>query len=513
MTYDLVVVGAGFGGSILAMVARRLGRRVLLLERGRHPRFAIGESSSPLAGILIEQLAQRYDLPRLAPLASYGTWRRTYPHLTCGLKRGFTYYKHEAGAAFSTRPDRGNELLVAASPNDELADTHWLRADVDAWLVDEAVALGVDYEDEVLVETVEETADGMRLRASRHGQARDIEARGVVDATGPRGCLHRAFDLEDRGFDGYPPTQALFSHFVDVARCDGHADFAPSGTPPYPVDDAALHHVFDGGWMWVLRFGNGVTSAGVAVTDDFAQSVRLSDGADAWPRVLATMPSVAALFASARPIRPFTWQARLPYRASRAAGDRWALLPSAAVFVDPLFSTGFPLTLLGIERLGRLFERGLFTADDNAARGEGLAEYGRVTLAEADHTARFIAGCYASFPRFEVFTEYSMFYFAAASFADARRRLLPHAAPPGFLGSSDAVFTSALRALSPAVGSAPHLHQAVADAIEHMNIAGLCRRANANWYGVDNEDLRANAHRLGVSREVVDRMLVSLGCR
>ena len=74
------------------MVARRLGRRVVLLERGRHPRFAIGESSSPLAGLLVEELAARYDLPRLAPLGSYGAWQRHYPHLRCGLKRGFTYY-------------------------------------------------------------------------------------------------------------------------------------------------------------------------------------------------------------------------------------------------------------------------------------------------------------------------------------------------------------------------------------------------------------------------------------
>ena len=130
------------GGSIMAMVARRLGRRVVLLERGRHPRFAIGESSSPLAGILIEQMAERYDLPRLAPLAAYGAWQRQYPQLGCGLKRGFTFFRHDAGRRFRSAPDRSNQLLVAASPCDELADTHWLRSDVDAWLMREAVALG-----------------------------------------------------------------------------------------------------------------------------------------------------------------------------------------------------------------------------------------------------------------------------------------------------------------------------------------------------------------------------------
>jgi len=65
--YDLAIVGSGFGGSLLAMVARRLGRSVLLLERGRHPRFAIGESTSPLMNLLIEEFANRYDLPHLLP--------------------------------------------------------------------------------------------------------------------------------------------------------------------------------------------------------------------------------------------------------------------------------------------------------------------------------------------------------------------------------------------------------------------------------------------------------------
>src|SRR4029450_13833540 len=87
---ELAIVGSGFGGSLLAMIARRLGCRVMLLERGRHPRVSIGESASPLAGVLIEQLADRYDLPRVRPFSAFGTWQRTYPDVACGLRRGFT---------------------------------------------------------------------------------------------------------------------------------------------------------------------------------------------------------------------------------------------------------------------------------------------------------------------------------------------------------------------------------------------------------------------------------------
>ena len=370
----------------MAMIARRLGLRVMLIERGRHPRFAIGESASPLAGILIEQLSDRYDLPRVRPLSAFGTWQRAYPHVVCGLKRGFTYFKHEAGRRYRADGDRGNQLLVAASPSDELSDTHWLRSDVDHFLVNEAIALGVEYQDRVELERVDWQPDGDPLLVgSRGGQTFRIRARFVVDASGPRGFLSRALGIENRGFDGYPSTQALFSHFTDVHRCDEMDDFDPgfgirgsgleerripgSGSripnpefripTPYPPDDAALHHVFDGGWMWVLRFENGVTSAGVAVEDWLADDLKLAEGEPAWARLLARYPSIAAQFAHACPTRSFTWMPRLAYRAAAAAGERWAMLPSAAAFIDPLFSTGIPLTLLGIERLAGILESGL----------------------------------------------------------------------------------------------------------------------------------------------------------
>src|SRR5438093_8296997 len=146
--FDIAVVGSGFGGSLMAMIARRLGRSVILLERGRHPRFVIGESSTPLANLLLEELARKYDLPRLLPLAKWGSWRKTYPQIACGLKRGFTFYHHQFGEPFAHDSDMRDQLLVAASPRDEIADTHWYRADFDHFLVQETQRLGVEYLDQ-----------------------------------------------------------------------------------------------------------------------------------------------------------------------------------------------------------------------------------------------------------------------------------------------------------------------------------------------------------------------------
>src|SRR5438093_7659673 len=152
--FDIAVVGSGFGGSLMAMIARRLGRSVVLLERGRHPRFVIGESSTPLANLLLEELARRYDLPQVGSLAKWSSWQKTHPQIACGLKRGFTFYHHAVGQPWRETLDRRNELLVAASPHDGVADTHWYRSQFDHFLARTAQEMGVEFLDEVNLDRV-----------------------------------------------------------------------------------------------------------------------------------------------------------------------------------------------------------------------------------------------------------------------------------------------------------------------------------------------------------------------
>src|SRR5262245_19769726 len=97
---DVAVVGSGFAGSLIALGLRKRNRRVVLVERGRHPRFVIGESSTPLANLLIEELADRFELPRIRAFSKWGTWQHTHPDVGVGLKRGFTFYFHRPNEAF-----------------------------------------------------------------------------------------------------------------------------------------------------------------------------------------------------------------------------------------------------------------------------------------------------------------------------------------------------------------------------------------------------------------------------
>jgi FADH2 O2-dependent halogenase len=480
------------------MIARRLVRSVLLLERGAHPRFAIGESTAPLANLLLEEIARRYELPRLLPLTSYGTWQRAYPEIAVGLKRGFSFYAHAPGQPFLPDPDHRRQLLVAASPSDEVADTHWYRAEFDHFLVREAQAAGAEYVDRVRIETLSRAGDVTTLEGAREGREVRYQARFVVDASGPRGALSRMLGLPESALPSLPRTQALFSHFRGVGL---FAEQAPdSETPPYRPDEAALHHVFPGGWMWVLRFNNGVTSAGFAVEDWLAGELKLEDREGAWQRFLDRFPAIREQFAEAEPVLPLCHAPRLSYWCRAAAGDGWALLPSAAGFVDPLFSTGFPLTLLGIQRLGRALEQ----VADASRLAERLADYPDRTAREAMTAATLVGASYAAFPEFQAFADFSMFYFTAASYSEMARRLgRPDLASSFLLQNQPGFRTPFLRHAAACLAGRPSGPEAIATALEPFNIAGLCGPAKRNWYGVDLQDVVRGAAKLESTPEAV----------
>ncbi len=510
--FDIAVIGSGFAGSLIAMIARRLGRSVVLLEKGKHPRFAIGESSTPLANLLLEQLADRYDLPRLRPLTKWGTWQQTYPHLACGLKRGFTFYHHEAGREFTDDDSHQKQLLVAASPNDRIADTHWYRPDFDAFLMNEARQLGAVYLDEVDLWGVNMEPKRPVLQGRHRAQQLEIHADFIIDATGPRGFLHRALDLPEVPVPHLPATQALYSHFVGVqsrARdCSGNT--LKRELPPYPPDDAALHHVFDGGWMWVLRFNNGITSAGVACRQG---AFDLTRGETSWQQLLDKFPGVRAQFAEAKATLPFVHVKKLSFLSGEAAGANWALLPSAAGFIDPLLSTGFPLTLLGVERLARLIEM-KWGQPDFATE---LSNYSMQTTMEIVSAGRLIAALYASMHDFELFRALTLLYFAAASYTEAARRLgRPELAGGTFLLGEHPTFAARCRSCAEAALRRPTgarrdlLLRAIQQAIQPVDIAGLGQERK-NWYPARAEDLFATAEKLHASRGEIQAMLERCG--
>jgi FADH2 O2-dependent halogenase len=483
---DVVVLGSGFAGSLMALVLHRLGRRVVLVERGRHPRFALGESSTPIANLALVEISRRYDLPALEPLAKYGSWKRTYPHLVCGKKRGFTFAAHTPDQPFVSCPRHGNELLVAASPADDVADTHWLRADVDHFLVQQVVAAGVPYFDHTSLDRIK-PGSPWRLAGEREGEAVEITASFAIDATGPAGVLARALGIDTRPDEVRTNSWSVFSHFADVERWeDIQAELGGrTDEHPYHCDDAALHHVLEEGWMWVLRFDNGVTSAGFLLDGSKRQPDPTIAPEEEWARLLARYPGVARQFRQARPVLPWTRTGRLQRQARRAAGENWAMLAPAAYTLDALYSTGNAHALLTIERLARMIEQRW-----GQDMQEALAGYDAMLQREMRFLDMLVHGSYRAFGHFELLASFTMYYFAGAIAAEERRTQGRAGPNEEFLSSHFVEFRSGFergyrtlldlcRQESPDVDN--FTRQVAAD-IAPWNTVGLCDPRKRNLY-------------------------------
>lgn len=478
--FDLIVIGAGFGGSLLALCAQRLGRRTLLLEKGSHPRFAIGESSTPLADLALESICDRYDLPTIRPLCRYGSWRQQHPELLCGLKRGFSYFHHELGTPFNPDPGHANEMLVAANPDEEHSDTHWYRSDVDHFFLQQAMAGGVAYIDNVTHLALERETP-WQLTVQHRGEQRTVEAPLLIDASGGGGALATLLDI-GRDIDSFHTnSRTVYAHFDHVQPWQ--SVFSERGgrtnDHPFPCDQAALHHVFDGGWMWQLRFANDRVSAGFVLDcKRFPEDPTLTPEAE-WQQWLDRFPSIAQQFHKATALTPITRTGRLQRQSALAAGPGWAMLPYTAGFVDPFFSAGIAHTLSGVERLAQLLENGQPTES-------ALSHYGNTLTKEIRLIDTLVHGSYACFQPFALMDTFPMLYFGAAIASEHARRDHPATIPTSFLLADDKDFVKAVDQLHNQVTiRAPYdnaFQLQVRAALPGTNPAGLCDLTKQHMY-------------------------------
>lgn len=488
---DVAVLGSGFGGSLTTRLLDRIGLKPALIDRGRHPRFAIGESSTPVADFVLADVSRNFDLPQFRPLAKYGTWQRTYPDLRCGLKRGFSYFQHRPGEPFTPRPDHGNELLVTASRDDEHADTHWHRADVDGFFAAEVRRAGLPFFEGTNV-TPAPRDGGWELTGGGDAGPVRIAADFLIDASGESAAVLRALGIPKDTGRCLTHSRGLFAHFENVPPWRDILPAEAQTDHPYPCDHSALHHLIDEGWMWQLRFDCGIVSAGFAIDEaehplDDAVPIERE-----WNDLLDRYPSIAAQLRHARIVAPpggLRRTGRMQRLAPQIAGPTWALLPNAAGFIDPLHSTGIAQTLCGVERLIGIL-RDDWRQPTLPAR---LSGYERTLRREFAVIDRIVAAGYASRRVFPLFALSSMLYFAAATTYERRRQrgeLPPGAAllcadDPTLRRLVSRTYVDLRRLLAagpPSDADIATLERRVAEVIAPFNTAGLCDPAARNMY-------------------------------
>ncbi|MDV6034027.1 MAG: FAD-dependent oxidoreductase [Phycisphaera sp. RhM] len=415
--FDVAIIGSGFSGSILARILASRGRRVALLDAAKHPRFAIGESSTPIADLLLRRLGQQYGLADLENLSAYGRWRQTLPELACGMKRGFSYFDHRGWNLESHVGQRS--LIVAASPTDDDSDTHWYRSDVDAYLFQKALDAGVDAREGVAVTSL----DLSNTARARLGLASGdpITAGFVIDASGAAAVSARLLGAAPMTDRLTTKTCAAFAHFRGVGSYSDvfnslHGDHRASD--PFDADAAAQHHLIDDGWAWMLRMNNGITSVGV-VSPLRGDAPTYHDTLQRATRVLndrfggdVTLKQVFRDSVLVAPGSNVATIGRIQRLFDPVLATNCLMTPATAATIDPLHSTGIAHALAGVMRLADL----LLASDPH----ERIKRYRASMLAEAFHVDQMIAMAYRSMHSFPRFTASCMVYFAAAIACEER---------------------------------------------------------------------------------------------
>lgn len=327
-THDVVILGTGMAGTILGAILAKHGVDVLLVDRDTHPRFAVGESTIPHTSLLLSILAARHGIPEIDWLA-YPDRIARHVCTTCGIKRSFGFAYHRPGE----RHDPREGLQFGTSSKDE---NHLFRQDVDAWLLQVAVRYGARARFHVHVEDVRIDEDGATLGTRDGGE---IRARYVVDATGWRSVLADRFGLREEPTRLRHRSRTLFTHMIDVKPFDEERN-------PLTLSwhQSTLHHIFDGGWFWVIPFDNQPSStnalASVGLTLDPDRFPTGAPPEDEFRDFVRRFPSVAEQFADAKAIRPWTATGRLQFSSKRTTGYRYCLMSHASGAVDALFSRG-----------------------------------------------------------------------------------------------------------------------------------------------------------------------------
>jgi len=489
--YDILVAGSGFSGSLTALIFHNMGFKVCLIEKGKHPRFAIGESSTPIADIILRELALKYNMPWLHNFSRYGSWQKSHPEIVCGLKRGFSFFKHYPGKEFTTDSNHKNELLVAASSDDTQSDTNWLRSDFDAFLVNKIKETDIAYFDLTEILSAKRN-EQWEFQTSNSNEQKIFHASFLIDATGSDVLLKKLMGVTSVSDEFLTDSFALFSHFNNVPRWTEmmQKEGFPTEDFPFDPDNSALHQILDEGWLWQLRFNDGRTSLGF-VLDNHQQSFKDFQTEDIWNHILEKYPSInkitEGVSLSDQPGKIIR-SGRLQRKAERCYGKGWVALPNTVGFVDPLFSNGIAHSLSGIKKVADIFYQN-WKNEDSLYRD--LKEYEKKIFAELKLIDLLIAGSYKTMAHFDLFNVWSMLYFAATIVHE--QRLLRNE-PSGYFLNADSLFindivkksySDLLKTIEQKELSGEDVKrftQLIKERIQPINTAGLLDPAFKNMY-------------------------------
>ena len=338
--FDVVVIGAGPGGSTAAALLASSGWRVVVLEREEFPRFHIGESLLPACLPVLERIGVGSDAA------------------THVFKRGAEFVCEETGRAQCFAFE---EALEGCPPH----AWHVERSLFDTRLRDAAVAAGATVRHGENVEDVEIDAHGVRVRT----RTETVTGRYVIDATGQARLFARRLEAETP-IERFGST-AVFTHYQGLGD-EALEEFGSAGDIRIMFRPAA-----ERGWGWIIPLPGRRLSVGI-VSQRTVLPADLDEGLLAGP--LMTRLAHGAERLETRRIGSFSYKNEAP------AGARYATVGDAAGFLDPVFSSGVTLAMRSAESVADVLAPAL--AEGREGEPDLLADH----VATTERAYRTFAG-------------------------------------------------------------------------------------------------------------------------
>jgi FADH2 O2-dependent halogenase len=412
--YDVAILGTGLAGTMLGAILARHGARVVMLEKGAHPRFAIGEATLPQSTLWTWILGQRYGVPEIQHLARTDT---IYHHVgpSCGWKRVIGFLYHEEGKRQD--PSHANLLVPPVQPL--TMESHLFRQDVDLYMLKAAMGYGAEYREETDVREFGFDGEGVTLSTD---QGETLQARYLVDASGFRSPVAERFGLREKPSTLETQSRSIFNHFEGVKLYD---DILEPGEGPglsARWSDGTIHHVFEGGWFWVIPFNNYPGSENPLCSIGLTLNLHRHPPTGAspeeeWNDIVSRYPSIARHLEGARPVRDWVSTGRLQYSSTAAAGPRYFLLAHAHGFVDALYSRGLINSFEVINALAAPLLAALADDDFSAERFAPVERLQEAGLRSGD---RMVASSYRAFPSYDTWNAWLRIWLLNKFFGDLR---------------------------------------------------------------------------------------------
>jgi flavin-dependent dehydrogenase len=366
-TYDAIVIGCGPAGACASAVLASKGRRVLVLEREKFPRYHIGESLIPYTYFPLERIGMIEKMK-----ASHFTRKYSVQFVSPDGKASQPFYffkhlKHEAANTWQV-----------------------LRSELDQMLMDNAREKGAEVREGVTVrETIEENGFCVGVRAvTADGEAVEFRAPITIDATG-----RDALTLSRTGWKSRDPQLnkiAIWTYYKGAMRDPG-------------VDEGAttIAYVPDKGWFWYIPLAGDVVSVGIVAEKDYLYN-GTRDIEEIFHREVGNNKWVEDHLAVGQQFGPYRVTGEYSYRSRHCASNGLVLIGDAFAFLDPVFSSGVFIALRSGELAADYVDQALTDGDYSAGR---FTAYGEEMIRGIEAMRRLVYTFYDHAFSFRVFVK------------------------------------------------------------------------------------------------------------